>query len=182
MSKSQPGEEWPSSKSISMCKVKKQQDSIKVVLSGRLSSLAKGQGTLQGWCVVKGGARKVGRSQICLTQESEAAEGHMSCIEEELTAQCGGWDLAQRLLLLDQQQPWQPTEPPSRLSNKSANFRPKCSIPSNFQNSVKIIREASIFSKKHFCPMMTTSRALTLSGEAVLISPTSVPLWQMGPG
>lgn len=41
----------------------------------RLSSLAKGQGSMQGWCVVRGGVRKVGRDlitegQVCPAQES----------------------------------------------------------------------------------------------------------------
>lgn len=33
------------------------------------------------------------------------------------------------------------------LPNKTANFTPKCSTLSNFQNSIKIIRETSIFSE-----------------------------------
>ena len=79
------------------------------------------------------------------------AGGHISHVEEELeTIQCGGWALALRLPPLAQQQPRQPRG--SRLPNKSENFRPKCSVLSNFQNSIKIIREASTFSEKHFYP------------------------------
>lgn len=38
----------------------------------------------------------------------------------------------------------------SRLPNKSVNFRIKSSILSNFQNSIKTLRETSIFTEKYF--------------------------------
>lgn len=80
----------------------------------------------------------------------------------------------QRLPPLAQQQPRQPRD-----SKQQREFQTKRSDSYlKFQNSVKIISEASTFSEKHACKMMTTSG---FSGEeALVVTPTSAPAGRCG--